>query len=125
MHAESAPMAFHQNLEVSSRLRRFHDAESVFLTGHRQIHRIVTGYLQEDAGVGASLVGLAGGVEETRTESETGGYMTRVADHGPHLLKNLLVGIIHFDIGEESEIIACAQAAQMGFEVSGEGRILA
>ena len=80
MNAQGAPVALGENLEITARLRRFDDAEGVALAGHGQIDGIIAGELQKHAGVGAALIGLAGGVQESRTESETCGHALLVAD---------------------------------------------
>ena len=79
MDSQGAPAALGQDLEISTGLRRFDDAEGVLLSGHRQIGCVVTGDLQEDSAVGATFVGLAGGVQESRTEAEAGRDVLLVA----------------------------------------------
>ena len=72
MDAQRAAVALDEHLEIAARLRRLDDAERVALAGHRQVRGVVAGDLQEDAGVGAALVGLAGRVQEARAEAEAG-----------------------------------------------------
>src|SRR3981189_2034463 len=63
---QRSPAALHQHLEVTSRLRRFCNAERVLLTGHRQIGSIVAGDLEENAGVRPTFIRLTSGVKKTR-----------------------------------------------------------
>ena len=60
MHAEGTPVAFGQDTEIPQGLRSFDDAEGVFLARYGKVGRIITGDLQEDAGIGAALVCLSG-----------------------------------------------------------------
>jgi len=53
------------------------------VAGHRQIGRIVGGDDQEDARVGATLVGLAARVQIARTEADRGGGLETIADERP------------------------------------------
>src|ERR1700681_2294452 len=64
MHAQRAPAALGQHVEIAAGLRRLDHAERGLLAGHREIFRIIGGDLQEHAAVGAALVGLAGGMQE-------------------------------------------------------------
>src|SRR5579884_4037466 len=73
MDAQRPPLAFRQHAEITSRLGCFHYAERVSLPRHRQIILVVAGNLQKNAGVRAALVGLAGGMQKTRTKAEAGG----------------------------------------------------
>src|SRR5581483_10904374 len=56
--AQRAAPALGQHLEVAARLRRLDDAKRVALPRHSQIHRVVTGDLQEDSSIGPALVRL-------------------------------------------------------------------
>ena len=83
MDPQSAPPAIGQNLKISARLRRLHDAESVFLSGHRQVDRIVAGDLQEHSRIRPAFVRLSRRVQEARAEAETGRNAFLVAhQHG-------------------------------------------
>src|SRR5579859_4427260 len=68
VRTQRTALAFGQNLEIAARLRRFHNAESVLLAGHRQIVGVVASDLEEHAGVRTALVSLPGGMQKTRTE---------------------------------------------------------
>jgi len=71
--AQGAAAAFGQHGEIAAGLGGFYYAERIFLSRHRKIHFIVTGDLQEYAGIRAAFVGLAGGVEKTRAEAKNRG----------------------------------------------------
>jgi hypothetical protein len=60
MNAQRAPSPLSQYGEVASGLRCLDHAEGIFLTRHRQIFSIICRNLQENAGVRAALIGLAG-----------------------------------------------------------------
>ena len=74
MDAKRAAAALGEDLEIAAGLRRFDDAEGVFLARNRQVACVVAGDLQEHAGVRAALVGLPGRVQEARAEAEARGY---------------------------------------------------
>src|ERR1700756_3757552 len=116
MHAEGASPAFSEYREIAACLRCLDDAERIFLVGDRKINGVVAGDLQEDAGIGAALVGLPCGVQKARTKSEDGRYLLLVSHAVANGLKNNLVLGIHGDVGEESEIIPRAGAAKMSFQ---------
>src|SRR6476659_606534 len=100
MHAQSATAAFVQNLKIAAGLRGFDDAKSIFLIRHRQIIRIIAGYLEKDPAVWSAFIRLSGLVQESRPESQTSRYALLVADNGARLLQQLLVLVIHLDISE-------------------------
>ena len=62
MHAQRAPAAFGQDVEIAAGLGRLDHAEAGLLAGHGEIPGIVGRDLQEYAAVGAAFVGLAGGM---------------------------------------------------------------
>jgi len=66
--AQGPPVTVQQNLEIPSRLRRLDDAECVFLIRHGQVESVVARDLEEHARVRSALIGLAGRVQETRSE---------------------------------------------------------
>src|SRR5205814_2201915 len=80
MDAERAAASLGEDRKIPARLRGLDDAERVFLPGHGHILRVITGNLQEDAAVGATLVPLAGGVQEPRAEAEARRDALAVAD---------------------------------------------
>ena len=118
MDPQRAASAFRQHLEISAGLRRFHDAEGVFLAGHGQVGGIVAGDLQKDSAVRSALVGLPGGVQEARTKSETGGHVLLVAQRVAHFLQKRFVLGIHLDVSQQGEVIAGPRAIEMGAQVS-------
>src|SRR5690349_2678220 len=66
MHAQGTTLALEQHAEVATRLRGLHDAERVPLAGDLHVVLVLGSDLQKNARVGAALVGLSGGMEETR-----------------------------------------------------------
>src|SRR5215470_14483300 len=58
VHAQGAPAALRQHVEIAARLRLLDNAEGVGLAGDRQVLAVVAGDLQEDAAVRAALIGL-------------------------------------------------------------------
>src|SRR5581483_9655026 len=70
MHTEHPAMPVSQDLEVASRLGCLHHSKSVLLLGDGQIVRLLTGDLQEYAGVRAALVGLPSTVQESRAKPQ-------------------------------------------------------
>ena len=122
-------------MEIAASLRCFHHTESVLLAGHRKVRLIVAGDLEEDAGVGSALVRLAGGVQEARAKSQTGGDTFLVAHRSTNILQRFFVPLIHFHVGQQGEVISgldpaqvCAQIARQRFIVarrrSERGRVL-
>ena len=79
MHAQHAPTAFDQHVEIAARLRRLDNAEAVVMAGHRG-RRLVAGDLQEHAGVRAALIGLAGECRNLGAKAEAGGDSPAVAE---------------------------------------------
>ena len=120
MNPQGTPAALGQDLEIAARLRRLDHAEGVFLAGHRQILGVLAGDLQEDAAVRAALVGLPGRMQKARAEAEAGRRFGAVADHpAPALQRRDMAGAA-FDIGEQTRIVAGADAAEMGLERRGQ-----
>ena len=67
VHAEGAPAPLGEHLEVAAGLRRFDHPEGEALTRHRQIGGVFTRDLEEHAGIGSALIGLARRMQEART----------------------------------------------------------
>src|ERR1700680_2029812 len=101
MDTQSAAVAFHQDLKITSRLSRFHGTKGVLLTGHRKIGFVIAGDLQEHARVRSAFVGLPGRVQESGTEAEAGSDSFRVADILADALKSVLVRFVPLDITEK------------------------
>jgi hypothetical protein len=62
-----------ERLEIAQSLRVFQDSERIWFAGNRQVRRRFGRDDQEDAGIGASLVELTGGVEITRSVAQRRG----------------------------------------------------
>ncbi len=118
MDPQGPASAFRQDLEVSPGLRRFHHAERVLLPGHGQVGGIVAGDLQKDSAVRSALVGLAGGMEEARTKSETGGHSLPVAQRQAQFLQKRFVRGIHLDVSQQGKVIAGTRALDVGAQIS-------
>src|SRR3982074_3294863 len=83
MHAQGAPAALGQHVKIAARLRRLDHPKTGLLTGHREIPGVIRCDLQEYAAVRSALVGLAGGMQETRAEFGAGRDMALVAYRKP------------------------------------------
>src|SRR5207245_788340 len=68
----------------------------------------------------SALVGLSGRVQESWTESQACRYTFGVANRVPHRLQLPFVLQIHFDIGEQCEIVARAQPVEVCFQIRSE-----
>src|SRR4051812_37477517 len=106
VHAQRAPIARLQRLEVADRLRAAEHTEREFLARQRDVLASAAGELQEDAVVGAAFVQLSGRMEEAR--SVAGGRRDvqlardRLADRG-----DLLVALRRFgEVLGERDVIA-------------------
>ena len=114
MHAQRATPAIDEHLEVAARLRRLHDAEGVPRARHGRSRGVVAGDLQEDAGVGAALVGLSRRVQEARTEADARGDLPRGRARGGACgSAACFVRRRHRDVGEQREVVAGAQAREV------------
>ena len=72
VHTQCPTSSLCQYLEVTASLCGFYDAEGIFLSRHRQFHRVVAGDLQKHSGIRTALVRLSGGVQKSRTKSQAG-----------------------------------------------------
>ena len=113
MDAQGAPLPFSEDIEIPSRLGCFHRAEGEFAAGDGKVKSVVTGDLQEHAGVRAAFIGLTGSVQKARPEAEAGGNAFLVAHVETHFLQVFLMLEIVLDVGEQGEIIASPQPVQM------------
>src|SRR6185437_4439706 len=125
MQAKGAAFAFGEDLKIAAGLRRLDHAKGVLLAGHGQVSRIVARNLQKHAGIRATLVRLAGGMQESRSEAEARGDALAVAHGVPDGLQDILVGLVPFDVGKQGKIIAGAQAIQMRAQKTRKGWICA
>src|ERR1700692_3335981 len=87
MHPQRTPAAIGQDVEVAARLGGLDDPETRLLAGYREVSFVVRRDLQEHTAVGSALVGLAGGMQETRPELGTGSDMTLGPYREPHVLQ--------------------------------------
>src|SRR6516225_963832 len=121
MNAQSAAAPLREYREISARLSGFDHTESVFLPGDGEIHGVVTGDLQEDAAVGAALVGLPRGMKETGAEAQAGGYFLGVADGVADVLQGLFVVGVHWELAQNREVVARTKAREVSHEDIGQG----
>lgn len=91
MEPEYPPSALCEDVKVAAGLRGFDHAEAVATTRNGQIGPAFCRYLQEHTRVRAAFVGLTRGVQEPRTEAETGRDPFGVAQCEASLLKNFSV----------------------------------
>ena len=94
-----------------------------FWPGTGRSDRVVAGDLQEDAGIRAALVGLAGGMQEARAKAKTGGDAFLVADGVANRLQLRFVRVVHLDVAEHGEIIAGVEASEMRAQIADERRV--
>src|SRR5665213_1443206 len=129
MDAQCAATPFHQHLKVAARLRRFHHAEAVGMAGHVDISRIVASDLQEHAGIGAALVGLAGRMLKAGSEAEASGGMSPVANARAHRGQRLRVGLVALDVRQQRHVVtrfyAGVRAPEMTLKIAGQRVVLA
>ena len=72
VHAQRTAIPFGKHFEISARLRSLDDAERGFISRDREILRVMSGNLQEDAGIRPAFVGLSGRMQEARPEAQAG-----------------------------------------------------
>src|SRR6478672_12366511 len=106
MHPQRTAAALGQHVEITARLGSLDHAESGPLTGYRQILGVIGGDLQKYPAVRAALIGLAGGMQKTRTEFGTGRDMALVAHLEPHALQLIDMLVIAVDLGEQRHVVA-------------------
>src|SRR5690349_19926164 len=116
MNAKCAAATFGEDVEVTTGLRGFYNAEGVLLSRHVEIGSIVTSDLEEDAAVGTAFVGLTGGMQKARAEAETSGEFRFVADDVAKFLERLFVFCVHWDVAENGEVVARTGAGEMFFK---------
>src|SRR5438067_3374647 len=122
MDAQRPSLPLRQHGEVSAGLRRSYHSEGVLLPWHRNVLRIVTRDLQKDAAVRSTFIGLAGGMEEARAEAKAGCVFSSIAGAVANSLERLLMRRIHFDVREQSKIIAGGEPANVSAKNGFEGR---
>src|ERR1700722_1731069 len=99
MHPQSTAVAVSQHLEIATSLRRFHNAECVFLAGYGKVRGVVAGNLQKYSGVRSALVRLSGGMQKPGTKSEAGRDFFLVPDRMTDFLQLRLMCIVALDVG--------------------------
>src|ERR1700758_3848068 len=87
MDTQGSAIALGQDLEIAAGLGGFYNTKRILLAGHREIGLVVAGDLEEDSGVGAAFVRLAGGMQEAWAESETRGHAFLVANGSANILQ--------------------------------------
>ena len=100
MHAQRAPAALGEHVEIAAGLGRLDHAEARLLARHGEILGVIASDLQEHAAVGAAFLGLPGGMQEARAEFRTGRDLALVAHPKPHPLQALDMGAVALDIGQ-------------------------
>ena len=95
------------------------------MPGDGHLDSVVAGDLEEDPGVGAALVGLAGGVLEAGPEPDAGGYLTGVPNERAHLRENRLVRGRHLHVREQRHVVACSNPIELRLEVGDQARLTA
>src|SRR4029078_9939431 len=113
MHPQSPPPAFSQHFKIATGLGCFHNSESVFLSGHRQIIRIIASDLQKNSFVGSALVSLSRRMQKAWSKPETGGGAFFVPHQMAGCLQCALVLLIHLDISEQGKVITWLQTIEM------------
>src|SRR6185437_5394133 len=116
MHAQNSPSTLRQYLEVAARLCRFHHPKSIFLSGHRNVRRVIARDLEKHSDVGTTFVRLPGGMQEAWSKAETRGHVFVIADGVPDGLQLFFMVNIHLDIAKQRKVIAGIELAKMRTE---------
>src|SRR6266513_2977093 len=98
MDTQGPPLALRQHLKISTRLRGFHNAESVFLSRHRQVSSVIAGDLQEHSAIRSAFISLSGGVQKTRAKAEACCDASAVAHSMAHGLQAFFMLAVHLNI---------------------------
>ena len=67
---------------------------------------------------GPPLYAWPGRVEKARPESKTRGHALSITHGVPEILQRFLVRLVHLDVRQHGEVVARAQAVQVGFQVA-------
>src|SRR5215469_16542592 len=124
VHAQRTAATFGEHVEIAARLRCLDDAERIFGARHLKISRIAASDLQEHATVWATLVGLAGRMQEAGAEAQAGGELLPVADRQTQFLHRRDMRWRAFDIGEQRDIVARLGPVEMSLQGGDEARRL-
>src|SRR6202007_2186027 len=125
MDPQCPAVPLRENLKIAASLRGLYDPECVFLVGHWNIGGVIASDLQKYAGVRSALVGLACRMLEARSKFRASGNTLLVANRMTDRLQCRLMRIVHFNVGENREVISGLEAVQMRAQVSGKGQIAA
>src|SRR5579875_1787717 len=117
MHAQGAPSAFGQHVEIAARLRRLHDGKPVAMAGNGQILGVLAGDLQEHAAVRPALVRLPGGVQEARAEAHARRHMLGAQEARAHVPQRVGMGAVALDISEQRRVVARPQPIEMRLQI--------
>src|SRR5712692_8680524 len=112
-----------EHLEIALRLGRLHHTERVPLARHRHVRRVVAGELEEHAGVRPALVGLARRVQKARAEADARRHAEPVADRAPDRPELGLVRTVHLDVGEQRDVVAGRDLAEVVSQHRGQVRV--
>ncbi len=113
MHAQRSTAALRQHLEVAGCLRLRQDTERIALSRNLEVLGIVGGELQEDSGIWPTLVQLARRVQEPRSVTERRCHPFRVPDRVADGLQQLVVRVVHLQVGGEGEVVAGPDTRQV------------
>src|ERR1700758_3356602 len=100
MHAQRAPPALSQYLEIAARLRRLHNSKSIFLLRNRKVESIIASHLQKHSRIRTTLISLSRGMQKTRAKSQAGRDPFPLANRVPYRLQVILMLGIHLDISK-------------------------
>ena len=125
MYAERATFTLDEDREVPARLCRLGHTERIALTRDQDVLGIVGGDLKKDTAVRASLVGLTGGVQEKRAESERSSDTLADAHRVTQRLQSGSMRLIHREIRENRKIVALLQSVQVRAQICCERPIAA
>jgi hypothetical protein len=87
VYAQRPPATFRQDVKVSTRLHCLYHTKGIFLSGHRQVHHVVTRDLQKDPRTRSTLVRWPGCMQEARAVAEARRDLLGIADRLSHRLQ--------------------------------------
>src|SRR5581483_7880463 len=106
MYPQGTTAALNQHLEIATSLGRFNDAKRIFLLRYGKILRIIACNLQKDARVRSTFVCLTGGMQKAWAKAQAGCIVLAIPHGMTNVLQPRLVIGVHFDVGEQAEVIA-------------------
>src|SRR5690606_6448552 len=116
VNAQHPASAVRKDLKIPACLSLLNDPESICLSRHGTISRVVRSDLQEHAVVATALICLSGRMQESRPDPETGRGVRAAKHLFANRLQMSLVGRTHLDECEQSEVIVLADRIKMGGE---------